>query len=128
MRHTTSTLRRRLAGTAEVTFDIIKSLADTGSTDAASFSDTLSAELVEALSSGTLSTNIESECGCEATVTSVAVVVDGYSPKSVQESWDNHFQAFADQDLDQIMLDYVRSIELLVINSQAPYRIANRCL
>merc|ERR1712087_1029624 len=34
------------------------------------------------------------------------IVVTKYSPKSVQEAWDNHFSAFGGQDLDKIMLDY----------------------
>jgi ketosteroid isomerase-like protein len=29
-----------------------------------------------------------------------------YNPKSVQEAWDNHFDAFGKQNLDKIMLDY----------------------
>lgn len=32
--------------------------------------------------------------------------IGGYSPASVQAAWDNHFQAFGGQNLDQIMLDY----------------------
>lgn len=29
-----------------------------------------------------------------------------YSPKSVQEVWDNHFKAFGGHNLDDILLDY----------------------
>mmetsp|Transcript_61451 Transcript_61451/g.168761 ORF Transcript_61451/g.168761 Transcript_61451/m.168761 type:complete len:103 (-) Transcript_61451:500-808(-) len=32
--------------------------------------------------------------------------LEGYKPTSVQEAWDNHFEAFGSQNLDKIMLDY----------------------
>mmetsp|Transcript_24315 Transcript_24315/g.36477 ORF Transcript_24315/g.36477 Transcript_24315/m.36477 type:complete len:141 (+) Transcript_24315:33-455(+) len=32
--------------------------------------------------------------------------MSSYAPKTVQEAWDNHFQAFGGQDVQKILLDY----------------------
>lgn len=45
------------------------------------------------------------------------LVVQGYRPTSVQAAWDNHFEAFGKQDLDQIMLDYDETSEARVWNN-----------
>ncbi|GMH80821.1 hypothetical protein TrST_g10635 [Triparma strigata] len=39
-----------------------------------------------------------------------------YSPKSVQEAWDNHFSAFGAQDVNKILLDYTEASEIKVHN------------
>merc|ERR1711998_613165 len=98
--------RRRLSGTAVVTFDITKSISETDSADAGSFEEQVASEISEAVTSGALSVEVAQNCGCEAEVTSADAKIDGYAPQSISEAWNNHFEAFGAQDLDQIMLDY----------------------
>ena len=40
-----------------------------------------------------------------------------YFPKSVQEAWDNHFDAFGKQDVEKILLDYDQSSIAKVYNN-----------
>ena len=40
-----------------------------------------------------------------------------YFPKSVQEAWDNHFDAFGKQDLEKILLDYDQSSIAKIYNN-----------
>lgn len=41
----------------------------------------------------------------------------GYFPRSVQEAWDNHFDAFGKQDVEKIMLDYDQTSIAKVYNN-----------
>mmetsp|Transcript_67275 Transcript_67275/g.82434 ORF Transcript_67275/g.82434 Transcript_67275/m.82434 type:complete len:176 (-) Transcript_67275:14-541(-) len=47
----------------------------------------------------------------------VPTATGSYFPKSVQEAWDNHFDAFGKQDLEKIMLDYDQSSIAKVYNN-----------
>jgi hypothetical protein len=39
-----------------------------------------------------------------------------YSPKSIQEAWDNHFSAFGEQRVDKILLDYTEASTLCIFD------------
>ena len=47
----------------------------------------------------------------------MAATGSGYFPKSVQEAWDNHFDAFGKQDLEKILLDYDQSSIAKIYNN-----------
>jgi len=40
-----------------------------------------------------------------------------YTPKSVQEAWDNHFGAFGAKDMDKILLDYNEESVITLFNA-----------
>ena len=60
--------RRRLSGTAVVTFDITKSISETDSADAGSFVEQVASEISEAVTSGALSVEVAQNCGWSLTI------------------------------------------------------------
>ena len=65
--------RRKLLGTAIVSFDVRTSLSDTSFADATSFATDLTGKFNAALLSGNLTASVSSSCGCTAEMTTVTL-------------------------------------------------------
>jgi Cu/Zn superoxide dismutase len=73
-------VRRLLSGSSVVTFDIRASLATVGFSDASSFESEVESDLSNAVSSGSLASNIETNCGCTLSVESISVALSRAYP------------------------------------------------